>query len=312
MSVKRDAKMRTTALLIGGTGFAGSHLQRLLAHEYNVIVTGQDADVTNRACMTGLLKRTAPAFVVNLASVTTVKESFADPRRTYQVGFLGTLNVLLALRESNFKGRMLNISSSEVYGFPSEHELPLKESAPTRPMSPYSVSKAACEALCYQWALTEGFEIVTARPFTHIGPGQSDKLPISSFAKQIAEILLKRRKPVLHVGDLRAARDLTDVRDVVAAYKALMEKGLNAELYNICSGTEVGMQHVVEEMIRLAGIPIVIREDERLLRKAEPRRTRGSFAKLKEQTGWLPTISLSRTLQETVRYWRKRLDRESH
>jgi GDP-4-dehydro-6-deoxy-D-mannose reductase len=153
---------------------------------------------------------------------------------------------------------------------------------------------------------------VTARPFTHIGPGQSDKFAISSFAKQIAEILLKRREPVIHVGDLRAARDLTDVRDVVAAYKALMEKGLNAEPYNICSGVEVGMQQVVEEMIRLAGIPIVIREDERLLRKAEPRRTRGSFAKLNEQTGWQPTISLSRTLQETVLHWKTRLERESH
>jgi GDP-4-dehydro-6-deoxy-D-mannose reductase len=223
------------------------------------------------------------------------------------VGFMGTLNVLNALKENNFKGRMLNLSSSEVYGFPSDDELPIRETAGLRPMSPYAVSKMATEALCYQWTQTEQFEIITARPFTHIGPRQNDKFAISSFAKQIAEILLKRREPVLHVGDLQTTRDLTDVRDVVAAYRSLMEKGRNAEVYNICSEKEVSMHSIVQHLIEFAGIHIVVKEDERLLRKSEQRRTRGSFEKIRQETGWMPTIPLPRTLQDTVAYWKEQL-----
>ena len=301
-----------TALLIGGTGFAGSHMRCLLSKEYKVTISGHTEDIRDAGKLLDLVQATAPHFVINFASITTVRESFQNPAQTYQIGFLGTLNLLQCLKHIGFRGRMLNISSSEVYGFPSDSELPIKETAPVRPMSPYSVSKVATEALCYQWSQTEQFEIVTARPFTHIGPGQSEKFAISSFAKQVAEILLKRREPVIHVGDLRATRDLTDVRDVVAAYKALMEKGLNTEVYNICTGTEVSMKHVVEELTRFAGVPIVVREDERLLRKSEQRRTCGSFEKVREQTGWLPTIPLSRTLRDTVLYWREQLEQPNH
>jgi GDP-4-dehydro-6-deoxy-D-mannose reductase len=299
--------MRTTALLIGGTGFAGFHMQQLLSFDYNVVATGRTSDITKPNTMFDLVKRSGAAFVVNFASVTTVKESFENPFETYKVGFIGTLNVLEALKKANFRGRMLNISSSEVYGCPSHDELPVRETAPLRPMSPYSVSKAATEALCYQWSRTEQFEIITARPFTHIGPGQNDKFAVSSFAKQISEILLGIREPVIHVGDLKTTRDFTDVRDVVAAYRSLMEKGLNGEVYNVCSGIEVSMRSVVDHLIEFSGLPIVVSEDERLLRRMEQRRTCGSFTKITEQTGWLPTIPLDRSLQDTVAYWKQRL-----
>jgi len=297
----------TTALLIGGTGFAGFHMQQLLSSEYKVVATGQAADITKPDTMYDLIQGSAPDFVVNFASVTTVKESIDDPYQTYKVGFIGTLNVLQALKQNNFKGRMLNISSSEVYGFPSQDELPVQETARLKPMSPYSVSKAATEALCYQWSQTERFEIVTARPFTHIGPGQSSKFAISNFTKQIVEILLHKREPVVQVGDLQTTRDLTDVRDVVVAYKMLMEKGHNGEVYNICSGKEVSMQSVLNQLIDLAGLSIVIKQDERLLRKSEQRRTCGCLVKIKKQTGWSPVVPLRDTLQDTLSYWKRRM-----
>ena len=304
--------MHSTALLIGGTGFAGSHMQHLLAHEYRVIVTGHSTDIRNSGQISDLVKSSLPDFVVNFASVTTVKESFEDPYQTYQVGFLGTLNLLEALKTIKFRGRVLNISSSEVYGFPSRDELPVRETAPVRPMNPYSVSKASTEALCYQWSQLEQFEIVTARPFTHIGPGQSAKFAISSFTKQIAEILLKKRGPVMHVGDLQTTRDLTDVRDVVRAYRLLMEKGRSGEVYNVCSNNEVSIRSVMNELIGLANTPISISQEETRLRKAEQQRTLGSFDKIREQTGWLPVIPLTQTLQDMLSYWREHLVQTGH
>lgn len=292
-----------TALLIGGTGFVGRHLQRSLLPRFKVIATGRDADIRDTAGIGSLVKSASPDMVVNLASITTVRESFQDPLDTYRIGFLGTLNLLTALKECGFRGRMLNVSSSEVYGFPSDELLPVDEQALLRPMSPYSVSKAATEALCHQWSQTEQFEVVTARPFTHIGPGQSDRFAISNFAKQIAEISIGKKTPVIKVGNLHATRDITDVRDVVRAYRLLLEKGRNGETYNICSGREIGIKALLNELIELAGIEISVEPDESLMRNAEQKRVYGSYEKIHNETGWDPLVSINQTLADTLSYW---------
>lgn len=302
--------MPCIVLLIGGTGFAGSHMSELLSSDYKVIATGHTVDIRDTSKILDLVRRTAPDFVMNFASITTVKESFDDPVRTYQIGFLGTLNFLQCLKNIGFRGRMLNISSSEVYGFPGSNEFPLRETAAPRPMSPYGVSKVAAEALCYQWSQTEKFEIVTARPFTHIGPRQSERFAISSFAKQIAQISLKEKEPLIEVGDLDTSRDITDVRDVVRAYRLLLEKGRNGEAYNICSGREVSLRSLLDEMVQLAGIAVTINQNERLLRQSEQRRTLGSFEKIREEFGWMPTRPLTHTLQDTVSFWKTKLAAE--
>ena len=116
--------------------------------------------------------------------------------------------------------------------------MPIRETQPLRPRNPYAVSKVAAEALCYQWSQTGPFEVVMARPFNHIGPGQSERFAISDFAKQIAEIKLGRRPPKLAAGDIDVTRDFTDVRDVVRAYLLLLDKGRSGEAYNVCSGIE--------------------------------------------------------------------------
>ena len=299
--------MRGNALLLGGTGFAGTHMRNLLATEYNVIATGHGDDIRNRELVSRLVKRVSPAFVVNFASITTVRESFEDPEKTYHIGFLGTLNLLFALKEHGFEGRLLNLSSSEVYGFPEEDQLPVSEETPVCPMSPYSVSKISAEALCYQWSQTESFEIVTARAFTHIGPGQSDKFAISSFAKQIAEIILGMREPVIRVGNLDTTRDLTDVRDVVRAYAMLLEKGRNGNIYNVCSGRETCMRTLLNDLIKLSMIDIRVEIDPSIIRGREQRRIRGSFEKLHKEIGWCPEIPISQTLSDTLDYWVEKL-----
>lgn len=292
-----------TALLVGGTGFVGSHMKKILEPRYKVIATGREADIRDEGQMDALIKAARPQVVINFAALTTVRETFQDPLNTYQIGFFGTLGLLNALKNNGFTGVLLNVSSSEVYGFPEADQLPIGEATPLRPMSPYSVNKVATEALCYQWSRTEDFKIVTARPFTHIGPGQSARFAISNFGKQIAEIAAGIREPCIRVGNLHATRDVTDVRDVVAAYSRLLADGESGEAYNICTGKEVRIQSLLDALIELAKMDIRIEREPLLIRNSEQLRIQGSFEKLHQKTGWEPLIPLQKTLEDIFSYW---------
>src|SRR5207302_554158 len=178
-----------------------------------------------------------PRAVIHLAAHSWVPQSFKEPMETYDVNFVGTFNLLSALQKTGFHGRFLFVSSSDIYGQVSPEALPITEEHPSKPRSPYAVSKVAAEALCSQWSQTEtDIEIVVARPFVHIGPGQSDRFVISNFARQIIEIKRTRREALVEVGDIDVTRDFTDVRDVVRAYELLLARGVPGEVYNICSG----------------------------------------------------------------------------
>lgn len=295
--------MRRNVLLLGGKGFAGRHMEQLLRADHDVLSCGREIDVRDMNAVRDAVRQCKPDWVLNFASVTTVRESFEDPAATYDIGFLGTLNLLTALKETGFSGTVLTISSSEVYGHPLPAELPISEAAALRPMSPYAVAKVAAEFLSYQWNGCEQFRIVTARPFTHIGPGQSARFAVSNFAKQIAEIRLGIREPVLHVGDLFTTRDFTDVRDTVRAYRMLLERGEGGETYNVCSGREVGMRDVLDQLIAGAGMDIRVETDANMLRAAEQRRLLGTYEKLKRATGWEPEIGLARTLPDMLDFW---------
>lgn len=295
------------ALLIGGTGFVGCHMGRLLSADFKVLLTGSDCDIRDKQKITAIIQNFRPDIVVNFAFITTVRETFANPERNLEIGFQGMLNVLMALKSINFKGKLLNISSSEVYGHPDVSALPMTESTPLKPMSPYSVVKIAVEALCYQWSQSESMNIITARPFTHIGPGQSDRFALSSFSKQIAEMQLNRREPVMRVGNLDSTRDFTDVRDVVRAYDMLLKFGRSGEIYNICTGQETKMKVLLNKMIISSGLEISVEEDETLLRSVEQQRICGNNKKLRNETGWIPEILLEQTLLDMVIEWKNRL-----
>ena len=295
--------MKRKALLVGGTGFVGRHLEHILHDRYSVIATGQEEDIRDASKMKDLVKRTAPSIVINLAAITTVQESFEHQYDNYNIGFFGTLNLLMALKETGFQGRMLQIGSSEVYGFPLAVQLPLSETEPLRPMSPYAVSKAAIESLCYQWGQAESFEIIMTRSFTHIGPGQSDRFAISNFAKQIVDVKYGHREPVIHVGDISATRDFTDVRDVVSAYDLLLQKGINGDIYNVCSMQEVSTQWMLQRLIEISGVKVSIVQDTKRLRALEQRRVCGNNEKLIRDTGWHQSISLDTSLSDVLSYW---------
>lgn len=289
-------------LLIGGTGFVGQYLKKVVSQPVVMNEEGQSIDIRDVASLEKYISDISPDYVVHLAAQSAVPESFKNPLETIEINFLGTFNLLMALRKSGFKGRMLYISSGQVYGMVSEKDLPLHEERPLKPINPYAVSKVASEVLCYQWSQSGEFEIVIARPFNHIGIGQSERFAIPSFARQIVEIKRGIREPILKVGDLSTKRDFADVRDVVKAYKLLLEKGKNGESYNVSSAQAISMDFILSEMLKIANISPKIEQDPERLRVTDQAYISGSFEKILKDTGWKPEIDIQTTLKDIINH----------
>lgn len=302
-----------TLLLTGASGFVGRHVtemygQKIRGQEMMECVplgAGDDpVDLRDAAAVTKAVRmameRDAPEAVLHLAAQSHVPTSFDDPAGTFAVNFTGTLHLLQALAGAGFRGRLLYVSSGAVYGLVPGGALPVTETFPSRPRDPYAVSKAAAEALCYQWSVTGPFEIVVARPFNHTGPGQTREFALPEFAAQLAEMRSGSRPPVLEVGDLSVTRDFCDVRDVVRAYTLLLAKGRNGEVYNVCSGTERKLADIVDTLARLAGVSPSIETKAGRLRPAEQPRMCGSPEKLRRDTGWTPETPWEDTLRDLL------------
>jgi GDP-4-dehydro-6-deoxy-D-mannose reductase len=274
---------------------------------FKLVVPSLTIDLLDPASLAKGIEETQPDLVLHLAAQSHVPRSISDPRATYNVNFFGTLNLLEALKACGFPGRMLYISSGDVYGLVAPDVLPIAETHAVRPRNPYAVSKAAAELLCYQWTQNHAFEIVLARPFNHVGPGQAEWFVVPDFAKQVVEVKLGLREPVIRVGAIDVTRDFTDVRDVVRAYFLLLERGKKGEAYNICTGREQSIREILERLIVIAGIDCQIVQDEARFRPNEQKRIYGSFAKLNEQVGWQPTIDIDKSLQDVLSYWESKL-----
>ncbi|AUW33898.1 NAD-dependent epimerase/dehydratase family protein [Acidithiobacillus caldus] len=290
-------------LLTGANGFVGRYVQAALP----CVPLPDGLDLRDRAALTTAVAAMRPDAVLHLAAQSFVPAAFENPRETFDINFTGTLNLLEALQAAEFRGRMLFVGSGDAYGQVSEATLPVCEDHPLRPRNPYAMSKVAAEALCYQWSQTSGFEIVMVRPFNHIGPDQSPRFAIADFARQVMEIRLGRRAPVLQVGDIDITRDFTDVRDVVRAYGLLLERGRNGEIYNVCSGREYCIRDLLRRLLTLAGVEATIEQDPARLRRAEQRRMVASFAALQRDTGWQPAIPMEQSLQDLLNDWEKPL-----
>lgn len=304
--------MPKRVFVTGGMGFVGSWLSSSLERDGRcaTFLAPADMDVRDSNAIRAAVRDAAPDYVVHLAAQSFVGDATQNPRATYDINFLGTLNLLDALAAEGFRGRMLYVGSADTYGRVGENDLPVVESHPLRPRNPYAVSKVAAEALCYQWSQTAAFEIVMVRPFNHIGPGQTDKFVVSDFAKQVMEIKLGMREPVMSVGDIDVTRDFTDVRDVAAAYGLLLEHGQNGEIYNVCSGEERRVSDILQQLMDIAGIRASITQEPHRMRRAEQRRMCGSYAKLNAMAGWSPSIPLTDSLRAIVLDWEATLKNE--
>lgn len=298
--------MSTRVYVTGAGGFVGSVLRQQLAAEWpraEFVPMPGEIDIRDRDSLARSLRDAAPQYVVHLAAQSFVPDAFKDPATTLDINLNGTLSLLLALRDMSFDGRMLFVGSGDMYGLVPEAELPIDEDRPLRPRNPYAVSKVAAEALCYQWSVSENLDIVMARPFNHIGPGQDPRFAVADFARQIAAMVAEGSPPVLVAGDVDAARDFTDVRDIASAYLKILGKGRRREMYNVCSGTSHTLRDIITMLAAEAGLDVSIERDPARLRPAEQKRVQGNPARLKRDTGWEPRRDLRETLRDTLQYW---------
>ncbi len=294
------------ALITGADGFVGPHLRdHLVSAGDDVTGTGSSngPDLLDRRGWVDLVDRIRPEVIYHLAGWSDVGGSWSDPHTTFRVNAEGTMSVLDAVRhadEANSTStRVIVVSSADTYGVVSPADLPLTEDSPSRPSSPYGASKQAAEALANQYHRGFGVETVIARPFNHIGPGQSPRFVTAAFAARIVDCEAAGGGLVTH-GDLSAQRDLTDVRDVVAAYRLLATSGTAGQTYNICSGESVPMSAVLEELIAQSTVAIDTEVDASLLRPVELPVLRGSRDAITTDTGWTPSISLTQSLADVL------------
>ena len=281
-------------LVTGPDGFVGRHLQ----DDLGVACVPFPGDVLDAEAVAVAVRETQPSAVVHLAADSSVAASWENPMRVWRVNVAGTVNVLEAVRRGSPEARVLFPSTSEVYG--NANRFPTPEDEPVRPISPYALTKAAAELAC----ALPGVDVVVARSFNHEGPGRDDRFAIGSWTRQIASLEPDGGGTLL-VGDLSAERDLTDVRDVVRAYRLLLDPSVPAGTYNVSSGRSVTMEHVVELLVGLAQVPVRVERDESRVRPADIRRLCGDPAKLRAATGWEPVIPLEQTLADALAAARK-------
>jgi len=294
-------------LLTGSEGFVGRCFQAEIPCIPLVDAEGRTIDIRNFSAISSFIAQADFDAVLHLAGKSFVMDSFKNPREIFEVNLMGSLNLLMALQEGGFRGRFLYVGSGEEYGLVREGQLPITEEQLLKPRSPYAASKIAAEAFCYQMSLNAEFEILMARPFNHIGPGQSERFVIAGLAKQLVQIKLGLQDPKIFVGNIEVTRDFTDVRDIVRAYKLLLEKGSSGEVYNVCSGREYRIRDLLEKMLEIAGVNVEIAVDPVRLRAAEQKRALGSFQKLNRATGWSPSIPIEKSLGDILSDWKARL-----
>lgn len=296
-------------LVTGARGFVGRHLVAAL-HERGHVVIETDhrphedtlgVDVTDPLAVRGAVELAQPDAIAHLAAQAFVPASIEDPERTYAINAGGTQQVLEAARafvnESGARPRVLVVSSGDVYGAQPPDAYPLRETTAPQPANPYAASKIAAEALGLSYARSYALDVVVTRAFNHIGPGQDERFAVAGFAAQLARVAAGLA-PCVSVGNLEASRDFLDVRDVAAAYLALLEgKGEPGQLYNVASGTATSLKEVLRRLVEIAHIGVEIREDPARMRPSDVPVSVGDASKLREATGWTPRISLTAALR---------------
>ncbi len=306
-------------LVTGAGGFVGPHLvAALVARGARVRGAGLgapaagtplegwlEADFADRAQAHAAVAAAPLDAIVHLAGQSSAARSFVAPEETFRANVSGTWTLLEAVRTLATTARVLTIGTSEVYGAIEPHAR-ATEDAPIRPVSPYALSKAAAEEVARAYADTHALDVLCARPFGHTGPGQTTRFVIPTFAQQIAAIEAGRAEPVLHVGNLDVTRDLSDVRDIVAGYCALLERGTRGAVYNLCRGEGANLREVVAELAGMAHVQVRIEVDPARLRPADIAWMVGDPARAARDTGWQVERPLTSTLRDVLDEWRQK------
>jgi len=313
-------------LITGITGFVGKHLAEYLLTQADCDIIGtyrsetglatldtlkekitlEKVDLLEEKQVRDLIASIRPDCIYHLAAMSFPGESFQNPGSTITNNILAELHVLDALKNNDMQHvRVIVIASSEVYGLVKPSDIPVDEETPFRPINPYAVSKIAQDYLALQYHLSYKLALVRARPFNHIGPGQREQFALPSFAKQIVRIEKGEQEPIIKVGNLDAKRDITDVRDMVKAYRLILEQGEAGEVYNIGSGTSHKIGDLLTMLLALSTAKIQVETDPTLLRPLDFADITCDYTKLHTLTGWKPEIPMEKTLQDLLAYYRK-------
>lgn len=307
-------------LVTGAGGFVGRYLvANLTEFGHEVIAAARKPldlecetvsfDIRQAVNVKQSIDATRPDAVIHLAAQPSVPASWVDPNLTYRVNILGSSNLLEALRDHS-DVRVLLIGSAQAYGH-NDLDSPLTEEHPLEPSSPYALSKVAQELLGRLYFSEFGRPVIMTRGFNHTGPGHGDGYAIGSFARQIAEIKLGRREPMMNVGNLESIRDYLDVRDVAEAYRLLIEKGSSGEAYNVCSGEGRSIGEILKILIDASGLDSQIQiEQDSTPRPSDPPMLVGDNTKIRSAVGWAPKIPLEQSLTDTLEERLERLSKE--
>lgn len=315
-------------LITGITGMAGSHLAEYLLGQGNCEVHGTFRWRSNKDNISGfekdlylhecelrephavirLLQEIRPQRIYHLASQSNVAASWNSPRETLVNNITAQLNIFEAVRHLDLPNTRIHVAgSSEEYGMVYEHELPVNEINELRPLSPYGVSKVAQDTLAYQYYKSYSLHVVRTRAFNHTGPRRGDVFVTSSFARQIVEIEMGTREPVIRVGNLEAKRDFTDIRDVVKAYVIALERCEPGSVYNIGSGTAYSIKQVLDFLLSMSKLIIEVKKDPARIRPSDVQVLICDGSRFIDKTGWKPQIPFKKTLSDLLEYWREKL-----
>lgn len=316
------------ALITGITGFAGSHLaEYLLAEHPEVEVFGTyrwrsrreniehfdervkmiEADLRDYSSLHSLLDEVRPDYIFHLAAQSFVPSSWRAPAETLGTNITGQTNLFEAVRYLKLDPVIQIACSSEEYGLVHPDETPIKETNPLRPLSPYAVSKVTQDFMGYQYFQSYGLKVIRTRAFNHTGPRRGDVFVTSNFAKQVASIEAGLQDPVIHVGNLEAIRDFTDVRDMVRAYWLGVQKGRPGEVYNIATGKGIHIHELLDMLLEMSTVDVEVRQDPERMRPSDVEILIGDSSKFRADTGWEPEIPFEKTLADVLQYWRDRL-----
>jgi GDP-4-dehydro-6-deoxy-D-mannose reductase len=311
-------------LITGITGFVGGHLVEHLTTAGGHALYGMSrhgawpaalahlaphakllaADLLDGAAAERAVRDVRPEWVVHLAGYANTGGSFRDPDRAWTDNLTATRALYEAVSRSGLRPRLLFVSTGLIYGEPDRPDGACDEFTTLKPASPYAASKAAADLVSYQYARSHGLDIIRVRLFNQIGPRQSADFAVPNFARQIAAAEAGKLPPVVETGDLSARRDITDVRDIVAAFPLLLEKGTSGEAYNAARGDSYRIQDLLDRLVSMARVPITVNQKIEPGRKADTSVTRADVGKLRAATGWQPRLPLDRSLADVLDHWR--------